>query len=726
MVSQESAIKEYLTSDGPLISVLHDHQPNDLGRSEIPCGQSVSSMTCSDFGFGQGHQFFSNNLEVRANKRSALAEAQEFIENGRCTQSEAGFTEEDDKNLPIKDQAVLAKEQETLREMRLRSLRSMSIGGDAMSGETYSNDTRDGKLKNSKSESGRTVETPNISNKSGQRRSSDTSASGENLGTSMGSISASGENRRTSIASGENRRTSMGSISEEKQNEAKENNKYDDINMSRNHEQLMAEHLNKLDEEKQIGDDVRDIAPGATCSRRDLSSRESKTDYYTSDDEKVTFTSEEIKDKALGAKRTSKQSAVSAESKPDAARHAGFARRRLSRRFSNPKQKEKENSLNMEGKLLWTCEMDKTANKATDYLENEKNGSKDVENEWEWKGVSQQSKNDSSQQSDMDYVVCALPMEGLTDLEREVIQVKLELAQVKASLDEEKLARMRAEEGKYRLEVFSRKLSEQNNSLEQVSARYQAENARLNVAANECEQLKRDVSILSNELDQSKKVLTLETEKMTSEVHQVKTDSKEITVVLQHMRANAVNASFEREELRRNLNQIIEQRDLLQSLSIELKAERDLLRYDVQKLSRENNDINSNQDAPHGDKFSRKKSIRLDNIFNCVQTAAANSTRDIFRSSMKKEGSEASRATSFSWSRGSQSGSINTGSWKNTNGNAYDLSGPFTEETSQTEQNLNKKNNINGDTKAGLSIPSNQSMYAGNVPDCNLPLRNCC
>ena len=53
----------------------------------------------------------------------------------------------------------------------------------------------------------------------------------------------------------------------------------------------------------------------------------------------------------------------------------------------------------------------------------------------------------------MDYVVCALPMEGLTDLEREVIQVKLELAQVKASLDEEKLAQIRAEEEKYRFLV---------------------------------------------------------------------------------------------------------------------------------------------------------------------------------------------------------------------------------------------------------------------------------
>ena len=35
----------------------------------------------------------------------------------------------------------------------------------------------------------------------------------------------------------------------------------------------------------------------------------------------------------------------------------------------------------MEGKLLWTCEMDKAVNKATYYLENEKYGSKDVENQ---------------------------------------------------------------------------------------------------------------------------------------------------------------------------------------------------------------------------------------------------------------------------------------------------------------------------------------------------------
>jgi len=73
------------------------------------------------------------------------------------------------------------------------------------------------------------------------------------------------------------------------------------------------------------------------------------------------------------------------------------------------------------------------------------------------------------------------------------------------------------------------------------------------------------------------------------------------------MRANAVNASFWREELRRNLNQIIQQRDFLHFLSIELKAERDLLRFDVQKSSRKTNDIHSNEHAPHGDKFSRKK-----------------------------------------------------------------------------------------------------------------------
>ena len=62
--------------------------------------------------------------------------------------------------------------------------------------------------------------------------------------------------------------------------------------------------------------------------------------------------------------------------------------------------------------------MDKAVNKATYYLENEKNGSKDVENQWEWKRVTptQQSKNDFSRQSVMDYVVCALLMKGLTDL----------------------------------------------------------------------------------------------------------------------------------------------------------------------------------------------------------------------------------------------------------------------------------------------------------------------
>jgi len=53
--------------------------------------------------------------------------------------------------------------------------------------------------------------------------------------------------------------------------------------MSRNHEQLMTNHLNMLDEEKKISNDTGDIALGATCSRRDLSSHESKTDYYTSD-----------------------------------------------------------------------------------------------------------------------------------------------------------------------------------------------------------------------------------------------------------------------------------------------------------------------------------------------------------------------------------------------------------------------------------------------------------
>ena len=129
-----------------------------------------------------------------------------------------------------------------------------------------------------------------------------------------------------------------------------------------------------------------------------MSSRETKTDYYTLDDEKFTLSSEEIKDKYPGAKRTSKQSAVSAESKPDAVHHIDFSIRSLSCRFSNPKQKKRENSLNMEGKLLWTCEMDKSVNKATDYLKNEKNDSKDVENQWEWKGVTpiQQSKNDFS------------------------------------------------------------------------------------------------------------------------------------------------------------------------------------------------------------------------------------------------------------------------------------------------------------------------------------------
>ena len=47
----------------------------------------------------------------------------------------------------------------------------------------------------------------------------------------------------------------------------------------------MTKHLNMLDEEKQISNDTGDIAFGATCSRRDLSSHESETDYYTSDDE---------------------------------------------------------------------------------------------------------------------------------------------------------------------------------------------------------------------------------------------------------------------------------------------------------------------------------------------------------------------------------------------------------------------------------------------------------
>ena len=48
----------------------------------------------------------------------------------------------------------------------------------------------------------------------------------------------------------------------------------------------------------------------------------------------------------------------------------------------------------------------------------------------------------------MGYVVCSLPMERLTDLEREVIQVRLELSQVQASLNK-KNARIRAEEENY-------------------------------------------------------------------------------------------------------------------------------------------------------------------------------------------------------------------------------------------------------------------------------------
>ena len=82
------------------------------------------------------------------------------------------------------------------------------------------------------------------------------------------------------------------------------------------------------------------------------------------------------------------------------------------------------------------------------------------------------------------------------------------IAQVKTSLDKEKLARIRAEKEKYQFLVKSL-LSRINHM--NFFARYQAENARLNVATNECGQLKRDVSILLNKLDQSKKVLTQET-----------------------------------------------------------------------------------------------------------------------------------------------------------------------------------------------------------------------
>ena len=39
---------------------------------------------------------------------------------------------------------------------------------------------------------------------------------------------------------------------------------------------------------------------------------------------------------------------------------------------SATQSRKDKNSLNMEGKLLWTCEIDKAVNKATDYLENKK------------------------------------------------------------------------------------------------------------------------------------------------------------------------------------------------------------------------------------------------------------------------------------------------------------------------------------------------------------------
>ena len=45
----------------------------------------------------------------------------------------------------------------------------------------------------------------------------------------------------------------------------------------------MAKQFKMLDEEKQINNDTGDIVLGATWSRRDLSSRESNTDYYESD-----------------------------------------------------------------------------------------------------------------------------------------------------------------------------------------------------------------------------------------------------------------------------------------------------------------------------------------------------------------------------------------------------------------------------------------------------------
>mmetsp|Transcript_49244 Transcript_49244/g.73274 ORF Transcript_49244/g.73274 Transcript_49244/m.73274 type:complete len:460 (-) Transcript_49244:212-1591(-) len=227
------------------------------------------------------------------------------------------------------------------------------------------------------------------------------------------------------------------------------------------------------------------------------------------------------------------------------------------------------------------------------------------------------------------------------DLVSEMMNLKLELAQLKAEMDENHLVSLRITEERNVLEAYTKELEKKQDSLSFENARLLNENEELKGAKNALEEITRERDELKNDINsykfeidkfavnahetqnkmgqmkESMIKLTMERDIIrfvsfnnSHELSHTQENSKEIENSIADIIQRAHEASIEKEELLKKFEISGRERDQVRAVLMEVSAERDELRLLLENISigKEQMKINCDLGEQHKHSTSSKPS----------------------------------------------------------------------------------------------------------------------